>query len=668
MPLIETRGTASSRAFGQFAQQAVAANYIEDLFSTYLYTGNGGSQTISNGLALSTKGGMVWIKQRSDVAVSGGNLSTHTIFDTNRGAGNAISSAKTDVENTSAATLYAFTASGFSVTQFTSNGSPSGLPYEANYNGVDYASWSFRKQAKFFDVVTYTGNNTAGRTISHSLGAVPGCIMVKRLTTADNWIVWHRVANGTGNGYGFLNTTGSFSGAGQLIWGNGVTYTAPTSSVFTVSNDPSINATGDTYVAYIFAHNAGGFGSSGTENAISCGNFTTDGSGNATVTLGWEPQWILRKSYSGFGTTGWEIGDNMRGLFPPGTSGPFLRADSDLAESNLGSRTFGITSTGFVATGSPSTSYIYIAIRRGPMRTPTSGTSVFTATTTVNAAFPYFTSGFPVDLGFRRQSLSSAGQPCLVASRLTGDRFLQTSSTDAEFSGAGIAKFDSNTGWYNFTSASPAISWMLRRAPGFFDVVCYTGTGSNRTVNHSLGVVPEMVLLKDRTTAGTYFCVYHSSMAAGSVMYLSLDFAETANSTIFTTTAPTSSVFSVGTNSNANASGDSYVAYLFSTVAGVSKVGTYTGTGTTQQINCGFTGGARFVMIKRKDSTGDWYVWDTARGIVAGNDPYLLLNSTASQVTGTDYIDTLSSGFEISSTAPAAINANGGSYIFLAIA
>ena len=112
----------------------------------------------------------------------------------------------------------------------------------------------------------------------------------------------------------------------------------------------------------------------------------------------------------------------------------------------------------------------------------------------------------------------------------------------------------------------------------------------------------------------------------------------------------------------------SYVAYLFATLAGVSKVGSYTGSGTTKQIDCGFTGGARFVLIKRTDDIGDWYVWDTARGIVSGNDPYLLLNSTAAEVTNTDYIDTYSAGFEISSTAPAAINANGGTFIFLAIA
>ena len=85
-------------------------------------------------------------------------------------------------------------------------------------------------------------------------------------------------------------------------------------------------------------------------------------------------------------------------------------------------------------------------------------------------------------------------------------------------------------------------------------------------------------------------------------------------------------------------------------------------------IDCGLTGGARFVLIKKTSGTGSWYVWDSARGIVSGNDPYLLLNSTAAEVTNTDYIDTYSAGFEISSTAPSEINENGGSFIFLAIA
>jgi hypothetical protein len=114
--------------------------------------------------------------------------------------------------------------------------------------------------------------------------------------------------------------------------------------------------------------------------------------------------------------------------------------------------------------------------------------------------------------------------------------------------------------------------------------------------------------------------------------------------------------------------GATYIAYLFATCAGVSKVSSYTGTGALQTINCGFTSGARFVMIKRTDSTGAWYVWDSSRGITASDDPYIRLNSTAAQVTNTNYVDTDSTGFIVTAAAPAEINASGGTFIFMAIA
>jgi hypothetical protein len=110
------------------------------------------------------------------------------------------------------------------------------------------------------------------------------------------------------------------------------------------------------------------------------------------------------------------------------------------------------------------------------------------------------------------------------------------------------------------------------------------------------------------------------------------------------------------------------IAYLFATLPGISKVGSYTGTGNAINVDCGFSAGARFILIKRTDSTGDWYVYDSARGIASGNDPYLLLNSSAAEVTNTDYIDPLSSGFTVTSSAPVGMNASGGTYLFLAIA
>jgi hypothetical protein len=116
-------------------------------------------------------------------------------------------------------------------------------------------------------------------------------------------------------------------------------------------------------------------------------------------------------------------------------------------------------------------------------------------------------------------------------------------------------------------------------------------------------------------------------------------------------------------------SGVNAAIYLFATCAGVSKVGGYTGNGTTQTINCGFgAGGARFVLIKRTDTTGDWYVYDTARGMTVLTDPYLLLNSTAAEVATLGSVTTVSTGFALNSAILAAINVNAGTYIFLAVA
>jgi hypothetical protein len=224
------------------------------------------------------------------------------------------------------------------------------------------------------------------------------------------------------------------------------------------------------------------------------------------------------------------------------------------------------------------------------------------------------------------------------------------------------------TAYITNASADTFINYLFRRAPGFFDVVCYTSTGSAVTLTHNLGVAPELVIFKCRSTAATDWLVYWSAQPSKALKLNGTDaiFNEGAfNNTAFTSTSMS---LALDTNVNSSTPGTTYVSYLFASVPGVSKIGSYTGSGTTNQINCGFTAGARFVLIKRTDSTGDWYVWDSARGIVAGNDPYILLNSTAAEVTNTDYIDTYSAGFEISSTAPAAINANGGSFIFWAVA
>jgi hypothetical protein len=97
----------------------------------------------------------------------------------------------------------------------------------------------------------------------------------------------------------------------------------------------------------------------------------------------------------------------------------------------------------------------------------------------------------------------------------------------------------------------------------------------------------------------------------------------------------------------------------------VSKVGSYTGTGAAQNIDCGFSSGARFILIKRTDSADGWFVHDTERGIVTGNDPYLQLNTTDAEAGGNDIVDPYSAGFTVNNFS--GWNASGGSYIFYAV-
>jgi len=644
-------------AAGNAAENA----YIEDVFSTYLYTGNGGTQTITNGIDLAGEGGLVWAKNR---AANTFGSEAHEWYDTVRGVGNAIFSDSTSAQSAfgSSRGVTAFSTSGFTVTNSSSLIGP-------NSNGITEVSWTFRKAEKFFDVVTYTGNGVAGRTVAHNLGSVPGCIIIKVVTSSSigssDWVVYHR---STGNSKWLaLNLTRAE--AAGTFWNN----TDPTDTHFTLGINQDVNkGDGTTYVAYLFAHDAGGFGADGTENVISCGAFTTDGSGNATVNLGWEPQWVLMKISSSSGDD-WKVLDNMRGLYAPSQNAALLKPNTAEQE-YVGSFSCYPNATGFTIANTPlNTTYIYIAIRRGPMKVPESGTEVFapfaTRSSGVDQANPMFNAGWPVDLliqGFRAGSTSAQ----MFMPRLTNN-LLRSSTTGAETNGSTAYSFTGMLGVLsasgNDSSSADICGWNFRRAPGFFDVVAYTGTGAVQNVAHNLGVAPELLIVKSRSLNGQEWPV--QVLGDGTkILKLNSTSAFITNSAYWNDTGATESVFTVTGSGLTGSSGATYIAYLFASCPGVSKVGTYTGTGTTNQIDCGFSGGARYVLIKRTDSTGDWYVWDSARGIVAGNDPYLLLNSTAAEVTSTDYVDTYSAGFEISSTAPAGINASGGSYIYLAIA
>ena len=643
--------------------------YVEDVFSTYLYTGSSSNQTITNGIDLDGEGGLVWIKNRT-------NTTGHFLSDTNRGVVGYLRTESNGASVGASNVLTSYNSNGFGIS--TNSG--------VNASPQNYCSWTFRKAPGFFDIVTYTGDAVVGREIAHNLETTPSMIIVKSTGAQGNWYVWHKEAN-SGDGYLLLNTTAAINTGGKYVWGNNVNYIAPTDTEFTVAGGTAVNGSGTEYVAYIFGDDAS-FGADGDESIIKCGSYTTDGSGKATVNLGFEPQWILSKRTNAAGA--WYIRDVMRGmpvdgdnaLLSPNTSGAEAASSFALRPS----------ATGFTAfNDAASQTNIYIAIRR-PMKVPEAGTEVYNNLANrigTSAAATISGVGFAVDLMIPFAENTGSSKP--FVDRLRGaTRYLlppygnaEQTTTDA------VTSFASNDGvlvgadaslqvinnYYN-SSRRYAASF-FKRASGFMDVVCWKGDGTSNGSHkpaHGLTVVPQFIISKVRDAADNWACL--QSEAVGGAVYIMLNNTTGGNAGNLkyyygdgtNYVPPTSSVFTVTTGGSLNVSGKAYVSYLFATLAGVSKVGSYTGTGADLNVDCGFTAGARFILIKRTDSAGDFYMWDSARGINAGNSPYLIMNTTGASVTTTDYIDPLNAGFTVTSTAPAAINASGGSYIFLAIA
>ena len=629
-------------------------SYIDDLFSVYLYQGNGSTQTITNGIDLAGKGGLVWVKQRNSTLGQ-----THALFDTTRGVNNELRASSAGAQFSATNSVTAFNANGFSLGADSIG--------DVNYSGGTNVSWTFRKAAKFFDVVTYTGNGSATRAISHSLGQVPGMIVVKRTNDTSNWCVYHRSLANTE--YLYLNDTAAKASA-QTFWGS----TTPTASEFTVSTSGGNGTNENTvqYVAYLFAHDTT------TDGLIQCGSFTSDGSGNGSVTnLPWEPQFILYKNSSSTGP--WQMFDVMRGAAYGGSVK--LLANTSDAES---AQNYTVpTATGFSCTNgtlTASSTFIYLAIRR-PNKPPTTGTQVYAAAgrTGTASVIPRWSAGFPVDMAIRQATKNVGGNNNQLMDRLRGTVTSNTNDTSAESTGATtLADFSSNTGFGSIGSVgsdSNDFAWMFRRAPGVFDVVCYTGTGANLNVTHGLGVAPEMMIIKVRSAVTNWY-VYHKAVGNQSAMLLNVTNTPSGASAVnWNNTDPTASVFTVGTTAGVNTSSGTHVAYLFATKAGISYVGSYTGnggtagtTGTSQNLDFGFSAGARFVMIKATNATGDWFVWDSTRGIVASTDPHLSLNTTAAEVTTDDSVDPLNAGITVNQLAATDLNVTGRTYLVLAFA
>jgi hypothetical protein len=391
------------------------------------------------------------------------------------------------------------------------------------------------------------------------------------------------------------------------------------------------------------------------------------------------------------GTTGNpSAGTNPTVTSVSGTVFPYLWAYGQNPSINFGQRPFTYTPpTGFVA------------LNTFNLPTPTIGA---TASTTANEYFDATTyTGTGSSLSITN---SGAMQPDLVWIKIRSQSFdhtlvdavrgtskdLESNTTGSEQTRSTVTAFNSNgftvgTDSQVNSNGNTFVAWQWRASNATavtntsgsitstvsanttagFSIVTYTGTGSAATVGHGLGVAPKMIIVKSRSAAGTDWPVYHASLGATGIVALDATIAFTVTSTPWSNTAPTSSVFTVGTSGDTNLNTRTYVAYCFSEVAGYSAFGSYTGNGSSNGpfVFIGFR--PRFVMWKRTDSVNDWYMIDTSRSPYNEAINPLAANLSSQESSLGTNIDFLSNGFKPRQTG-GHINASGGTYIYMAFA
>ena len=236
-----------------------------------------------------------------------------------------------------------------------------------------------------------------------------------------------------------------------------------------------------------------------------------------------------------------------------------------------------------------------------------------------------------------------------------------------------LTSFDSDgfslgTGNPNNNSAT-YVSWCWKEsADAGFDIVSYTGNGSNRTLSHGLSQKPDMIIIKRRNTTGNW-TVYHSTLTVSKYIYLHLtNAADTGGaSSYWQTSEPTSSVVSLGTDGDVNGSSDTYISYFFCNKQGYSKFGSYTGNGNADGtfIYTGFK--PAFVITKKTSGTSPWGIHDNKRDPFNEVDELLEADTDAALSDSTYGKDFLSNGFKIR-TSSSGVNGSGDTFVYMAFA
>lgn len=646
LPLLAGRGSGG----------ASAKTYVEDVFSAWSYKGTRADQNIVNGMDFLGKGGVVLTRLRP--TNTGSVLGTTSFCTMVAGDATGASGHYLDVNTTGA--QFAGTSSNIAPRSDGYGVSTDTAYARCNWELNDYLSWSFLKSKKFFDMVEWTGNGSE-LTIPHNLGQKPGMVIVKATSgTVGEWIVQHQDLEASLK-YLVLRTTA----AAVAVSGQPTIISSDATALYAHPGWPSTGAldlatNGVTYRAFLFGHDTSADGN------IYCGSFTTDASGNAVVNCGWEVQALMYKSHNAAGN--WEWIDALRGMGIGATATRMSPVNASTAETTA-TRPFP-TANGFRVQGlSASTSYVFMAIRRPGLKgTPTAQGFFQPEVYAGTGAAATHNAGIWTDTLFARRRNSTTDGQFKFWNRLTG-QFINSSAAVAA---SVISTASSITDWavptgYKLGSTAPNTIasyslYNLKRTRGVYDVMIFKGDDAD-PLPHNLGAPPELTITKNISAAGDWQVSYN-----GGGMIINTTAASVAVGLLDGATDTTVAKGALEVNATPNVSSNYYIAYLFASYLGISKIGTYVGNGGSQVINCAFTNGARFVMIKVASNIGDWFVWDQAKGFGVGTDLHLSLNTTAAEVNTSDDLYLDSSGFGVTNNVTTNINTTGVTYLFMAFA
>ena len=697
--------TSSERSFNITVQNDAPSNY----FNTVLYTGNaGGGNTTSQSItSVGFQPDLIWVKNRS-------NSNNNVLFDSVRAANNWLNSNGTNIEYSNQYTADAsFLTNGFTTGKSDQtnrqsdnlvawNWKAGGAPTATNSAGAGNAPTSgsvmidgvastaalagtipAKKMSVNttlgFSIVEYEGNATSGATIAHGLGGDADMVIVKSTNLAQAWNVYVKNVTDADSKYLRLNTTDSIASLSTSNYRFIVNNFS--STVFSVGSDNAVNGNGDDYVAYCFKSTTG---------FSKVGSYTGNGSSSGPIiNLGFEPAFLMIKN-TGISTAGsyWAMYDNKRTTSNP--RGTILRANDGAGDFSADSLDINFLSNGFQVTGTydavndSGETFVYLAIAADsstatPSLANSQKTTLFTGrNTTVTGV------GFKPDMVILANRAAANGSFLLDSLRgpsMTlwppGNWLQESRSSVTAFNADGvtIGSYTSigtgnNVLWSWKAGIIPTINTdgtnssvvSANQAAGFSIVSFSNNNTTTNTFGHELGGQPELVIIKPTSINANWF-VYVDSLGKSKRLLLDTDAAESswsANDGWNTSNGISSSTISFAY------SGTTYpfIAYCFKSIPNYSKVGTYTGTGSSaaNTVNIGFA--PSFAIIKRTDTTGGWRVFDTIRG----TDKSYTLNSDVAEYDDTvNYVDFTSTGFYFStSQANADINANGGEYIYLA--